>query len=90
MQDLRRTKLAEYILLFAASASLVLSLSALAGAGRPSAEAIFMRVGSPVGLILLAFGMLTRPRVTSRYFILASMAVLVVVLVLQARRMFGS
>lgn len=87
MQESDGRKIAIYIVLVAASVSLLISLVELLGPHHPPVDAIFRQIGSPAGLILLALSMLTRPKVVSRYFMFASAAILVAVIVLHVRHL---
>ena len=86
MQERDGRKVAIYVVLVGALAALVVSLFEVPGPHHPSNEVIFRQIGNPLGLILLALSMLTQPKVAARYFMFASGAILVVVLVLQVRR----
>ena len=85
MQESDGRKIAIYIVIVAASASLVISASELLGPRHPPTEAILRQIGSPVGLILLALSMLTQPRGASRYLMFASAVILLAVIALHVR-----
>jgi hypothetical protein len=85
MLTLQRPRIAAYFLLTAAVVSLALSVTKVIGSRGADLPTILARTWFFLGLILIAFGMLTPSPVRSRYFMTASAVIFVVGLVFEWR-----